>query len=78
MNASINVPQVDVSQWHFDPLSVQSKNTICLQKSLDDCKGFVVIDYRTNKIVKAKNSWMVGLFAIPTAEQIEAHEGEAA
>jgi hypothetical protein len=61
--------KLDTTSWFFDPESVQEKGCITLQKSLDDCEGYVVINWRTNKIVEAKHSKLIGLTATITEQQ---------
>ncbi|MBC7752476.1 MAG: hypothetical protein H7Z73_12335 [Candidatus Saccharibacteria bacterium] len=69
MNALVKIANVDTSTWFFDPESIQKRGCITLQKSLDDCEGYVVINWRTSLIVEAKDSWMVGLKTIITEQQ---------
>lgn len=61
--------KLNTTAWFFDPESVQEKGCITLQKSLDDCQGYVVINWRTKKIVEAKHSKLIGLFADITEQQ---------
>jgi hypothetical protein len=61
MNAFLELRQVDLTDWYFDPMSEQNFQTICLQRSLDDCTGYAVVQWRTGLIIKAKETWMIGL-----------------
>ena len=61
--------KLNTTAWFFDPESVQEKGCITLQKSLDDCEGYVVINWITRKIVEAKHSKLIGLFADITEQQ---------
>ena len=78
MNALADIAQggiqVDLTDWFFDPMSVQNSQTICLQRSLQDCVGFVVIHWRTGRIIKAKDAWMVGQTANVSAQQESAYD----
>ncbi len=78
MNALVDIAQeakqLDLTDWYFDPMSVQNSQTICLQRSLDDCAGFVVVNWRTGLIIKAKEAWMVGLKATVSVQQEKAYD----
>lgn len=74
MNAIVKIAQIDTSTWFFDPESVQHKGCITLQKSLDDCEGYVVVRWIDGVIVEAKDSWMVGLKANITPQQEEDYD----
>ncbi|AXI03962.1 hypothetical protein HYN46_14605 [Aquirhabdus parva] len=72
MNAFPRLTQVDLTTWYFDPMSEQNSQTICLQRSLEDCAGYAVVHWRTGQIIEAKEAWMIGLTAtISTTQENE-------
>jgi hypothetical protein len=74
MNGFVPFLQAQTSAWFFDPESVQERGCITLQKSLDDCEGYVVVRWKDQIIIEAKDSWMIGMKTIITPLQEEEYD----